>query len=270
MFYNHKIPRREVMIVSAHKLLRSEITFVKLKIYSSFHVNSCELNVEIHSAASISHDVQKFTFCGIYNNFTFYPHGEKAHFVLHYLNPEDFELEVVYDILAMNVIKYYNLEFESRSDLQLSKFNIGVMVIKTTMFIHKLVAQKTHKISVTLNKNIDALFYDGPGFLAGYTRANTTSEFFSSSFICFLQIRLFVERKGVNNENILTFSSVVKKELNKNIMIDQKSTTLNFESAECFERTKNLGCTRHYLFKSSNTSHLNVSIKQFNLQVIKI
>ena len=261
MFYNHKTPRREVIIVSAQKLLRSKITFVKLQIYSSFHMNSCELNVTIHSATRKS-DAQKFTFCGIYNNFTFYPHGNKIYFFLHYLNPEDFELEVVYDILAMNVIKYSSLELEGRSDIQLSKFNIDVMAVETIVFVHKLVAKKTHYFSVTLNQNIQTLFYDGPGFLAEYTRVNTTSKFSSSSFVCFLQIIQSVQREEVSDD-ILTFSSVLK-ELNQNILIDQNSTTLYYDSAECFERTKTPGCTKHFLLKFSSASHLNVSTKQFN------
>ena len=270
MFYKHK-PIREVIIVSAHKLLRSKITFVKLKIYSSFHMNSCELNVKIHSVSRMS-DAHKFTFCGIYNNFTFYPHGSQTYFLLHYCHPEYFELEVVFDILAVNVIKYSSLEFESRLDLQHSKFTNNIMVIETTAFIHKLVAKKTHCISVKLNQNIDALFYDGPGFLAEYTRVNTISEFSSSAFICFLQIMQFGQREEVH-ENILTFSSILKfKEMNQNIIKDQNSKTLDFDSCTCTccERTKNSGCTKHFLLKSPNASHLKFSIKKLVLQVIKI
>ncbi len=117
MVYDHDAKiRREVVIVSVNKLLRSKITFVKLKIYSYFHIDSCELNVTIHSATTKS-NVQNFTFCGIYKRFSFYPYGNLAHFVLNYLDPEDFELEVVFDILAPNVIKYSSLEYETRSDL---------------------------------------------------------------------------------------------------------------------------------------------------------
>ncbi len=81
MFYSHKIQtiRREVVVVSAHKFLRSKITFVKLEIYSSFDRNSCELNVEIHSATRFLDDMQTSSFCGIYHNFTFYVDRHQTH-----------------------------------------------------------------------------------------------------------------------------------------------------------------------------------------------
>ena len=140
--------------------------------------------------------MQKFTFCGIYRSFTFYPHGNQTLFVLHYLDSEDFELEVVHDILAPHFIKYYRLEYETGSDLQLSKFNIDVMVVKKRLFVYKFVTKKTHYISISLSQNKETLSFDGPGFLSEYTRVNTISVLHSSSFICFLQITQFIQKKG--------------------------------------------------------------------------
>ena len=261
-YYNNTIPWSHFSffkIIYLHKTLRSKVKFLELRIYSKYHPDICGKNITFNSW-STREKITIFTFCGIYNNFTYFPHGNKVSFRVSTIY---FELEMMFDIIALNVIKYSKLEHTNKLNTEIKRYSIALVPANIGIVIYHIVVEKINHIFVKVKNAVYTLVYDGPGFLSNKVILQQKGvNFKSSSFQLVIQIIKHFHDEN-HQDQLYRFISIPNKE-REEILMETKSSVYIFkhDSKDSFKHNNSV-CVQSILFTSQNGSYVNVSITNF-------
>ena len=230
-----------------NKKIKTKLIFSQFKIFSN-QLSMCQYNVTI----SLKPEGHSVSFCGIYNNYTYYSPRNIIHMFLHYGPVKSFSLLVIFDIISANVITTTEINENVTAATLIKRTCTNVQMLNLKVITFHIVTEKFKKISITIGAKLTVYFIDGPGFMSKRFKFNKVNGTFkSSTFQCIMQV------KAQESFPLTVLIGEFTDKIGQDIKVDTNKTIVKEYSCDL-----NV-CIHKIILNSPENTYINLTLTQF-------